>query len=132
VLATLAEVLKSVLRAEDLVARWGGEEFLVLLPQVDLEGAAAAAERMRTAVLETPFQLPQGSLRVTVSLGVTAVPAGGRPRSELLASADAALYRAKAQGRNCVVVEAETMAEKYPMLVRVLETESPRLIACSA
>ena len=95
----------SMLDAVDVVARFGGEEFLVVLPETGEEGAVALAERIRARVEETPPVTggEYGWLRVTVSIGVATVPS---PRvnspEELIAVADEALYRAKAQGRNRV------------------------------
>jgi diguanylate cyclase (GGDEF)-like protein len=98
-------VLQREARAVDVVARFGGEEFLVVLPETGEEGAVALAERIRARVEETPPVTggEYGWLRVTVSIGVATVPS---PRvnspEELIAVADEALYRAKAQGRNRV------------------------------
>ena len=113
-----ALVLRSVLRSCDLVGRWGGEEFLALLPETDLAGAAAVAERLRRAVAaDAFFDLPRlgasvsaeaadaTRLRVTISLGVatTEKPASSAP-DELVRRADAALYEAKTGGKDRVVV----------------------------
>ncbi len=123
VLRAVAQTLEGFTRAQDLVIRWGGEEFLAILPGVDLEGAVAAAERIRVGVSETPVHLAGGSLHVTASLGVAAVPSGGRAKEELLAAVDAALYRAKATTRNCVVSESASSArdaQPRPMLATLL------------
>jgi diguanylate cyclase (GGDEF)-like protein len=109
VLKATAELMRGVLRAEDAVVRWGGEEFLLVLPDVDLAGAREAAERTRQAIAAQVLQHASGPLAVTASFGVAAVPSGGRPLVELLAAADDALYRAK-RTRNCVVAEAEDVA----------------------
>jgi diguanylate cyclase (GGDEF)-like protein len=85
----------------DAIARWGGEEFLVLLPGGEAE-AVAAAERMRRGVDEHPFD---GVGRVTISVGV-AVARPGESAREVVGRADAACYRAKAAGRNRVRVAA--------------------------
>ncbi len=98
----IGELLRRSLRAQDLVARWGGEEFVLLLPETDTHGATLVAESIRRKVAEDP---PAGGgldLRLTLSLGV----AEHRPERGLeatLAHADAALYRAKAEGRDRVV-----------------------------
>ena len=105
VLRGVSRVLQREARAVDVVARFGGEEFLVVLPETGEEGAVALAERIRARVEETPPVTggEYGWLRVTVSIGVATVPS---PRvnspEELIAVADEALYRAKAQGRNRV------------------------------
>jgi diguanylate cyclase (GGDEF)-like protein len=93
-------------RAGDLGARYGGEEFIVLLCSTDLEGACRFAEKLRAAVadLHLPDAGPEGSHQVTVSVGIaTVVPREGHTLEELIAAADQALYRAKAEGRNRVV-----------------------------
>ncbi|HXE59274.1 MAG TPA: diguanylate cyclase [Gemmatimonadaceae bacterium] len=105
VLRGVSRVLQREARAVDIVARFGGEEFVVVLPETGEEGAVALAERIRARVEETPPVTggEYGWLRVTVSIGVATVPS---PRvnspEELIAVADEALYRAKAQGRNRV------------------------------
>jgi two-component system cell cycle response regulator len=105
VLRGVSRVLQHEARAVDVVARFGGEEFVVVLPETGEEGAVALAERIRARVEETPPVTggEYGWLRVTVSIGVATVPS---PRvnspEELIAVADEALYRAKAQGRNRV------------------------------
>jgi diguanylate cyclase (GGDEF)-like protein len=95
VLRTVARTLAKTARKTDLVARWGGEEFLIVLTSTHRSGAAIAAERMRSNVEAAP-----GSPQVTMSVGVASAPASSI--ASLLARADAALYRAKHEGRNCV------------------------------
>lgn len=94
------------MRATDTLGRWGGEEFLAILPETNEEEAATLAERVRATVEAAPMPGPQGSC-VTVSLGVAAAtPARGPSDAAfdpVLKAADAALYRAKAAGRNRVV-----------------------------
>jgi two-component system, cell cycle response regulator len=129
VLAETAEVMRTVLRSEDALIRWGGEEFLMLLPETDLAGAAEAAERVRLAIIDNVVANQEGELRITASFGVAEVPTGGRPLGDLLMAADAALYRAKASGRNCVVVEEVDEAptcESRRTLVAVLDEPRPR------
>ena len=101
-LKRIATAVASEMRANDLVARYGGEEFAVILPTQSLKGAASVAERVRTRVeqLQVPNRLAAGQ-RVTVSIGAaTALPSPDTSASELVATADAALYRAKHMGRN--------------------------------
>jgi diguanylate cyclase (GGDEF)-like protein/PAS domain S-box-containing protein len=101
-LKRIATAVASEMRANDLVARYGGEEFAVILPNQSLKGAATVAERIRTRVeqLQVPNALMPGQL-VTVSIGAaTAVASPENSASDLVATADAALYRAKHMGRN--------------------------------
>jgi diguanylate cyclase (GGDEF)-like protein len=100
VLAAVAKALSGAVRSEDLVARLGGEEFLVLLPATPPLGAAQVAERLRQSVADLGA-LPQ---RVTVSVGV-ACCRRDESAGELVARADAAMYRAKSQGRDRVICD---------------------------
>ncbi|HET6467647.1 MAG TPA: diguanylate cyclase [Geminicoccaceae bacterium] len=104
-LCHLAGVLRALLRERDSLARWGGEEFAVLLPETSLEGAIAVAERLRAVIETNPAPLPDGSVALAASIGV-AVARERHPLRELLRRADDALYAAKAQGRNRVVAAA--------------------------
>lgn len=99
VLQSVAGVLKRGARTTDIVGRWGGEEFLVILPGTEMQGASIAAERQRASLETEP--LPPGVPPVTLSAGLAQF--GGKESPEALISrADAALYRAKANGRNRV------------------------------
>jgi diguanylate cyclase (GGDEF)-like protein len=100
VLKRLAEVLRETTRDVDLVARYGGEEFFVLMPETEGEGAADVADRVRERLAAE--QLPGGG--VTLSFGVAEFPAHGDSGETLIAIADAALYQAKREGRDRVVV----------------------------
>jgi diguanylate cyclase (GGDEF)-like protein len=103
VLRTFADILRTTVREVDLPSRYGGEEFAVLLPQTDLEGAQELAERLRRALAARPMSThPGGLVAVTASFGVAAFPDAPTPAA-LFASADEALYRAKRAGKNCVV-----------------------------
>ncbi len=104
VLASVASVLRDLSRDIDTPARYGGEELVVVLPQTDTQGAALQAERMRVAVeaLRVPKVGGPGSLRVTASFGVAALPESAGDGEGLVAAADAALYRAKRGGKNRV------------------------------
>ena len=102
VLREFAAVLRATVRDSDLAGRWGGEEFLLLLPGTDGEGGAQLADRVRRALSERSFLGRDGSVfTVTCSFGVAQLPTTGDER-ELFAAADRALYRAKRRGKNCV------------------------------
>lgn len=98
-LARIGVVLGSRMRPTDLTARFGGEEFVVMLPQTDSAGALLAAERIRNAVSAETVSLLLSGECLTVSVGVAQLAPGETPES-FVARADAALYRAKAAGRN--------------------------------
>jgi len=101
-LKQLARILKESVRDTDLLARYGGEEFVIITPGTELEGATILAEKLRMKVGETSFIVDDSMRprRVTISIGVAQY---GGSRTELFTAADAALYRAKTAGKNCVV-----------------------------
>lgn len=103
VLRRLARILTENTRAVDAVGRWGGEEFLVLLVEAPVAGAAAVCEKIRRAVELHPWDDVSPGLAVTVSLGWTALTDRMETSGALVAAADTALYRAKAAGRNRVM-----------------------------
>jgi len=105
VLREVAGRMQDSVRLEDMIGRWGGEEFLVVLPNTSDQGAAELAERLRQVVADTPCRLADGdTVQVTISVGCAAslIDDAGR----LVRSADAAMYEAKQTGRNRVVVAA--------------------------
>ena len=103
VLCALVQTCRNVLRPVDVVIRWGGEEFLIVLPNTGANEAMSTAERVRTTVVAVEVAASEGaSIRFTISVGV-ALPAGEGP-AELLSRSDEALYSAKAGGRNRVIL----------------------------
>lgn len=104
VLQHTAKTLRQLFRGEDTICRWGGEEFLVISPNLGYDGAARAAERLRLAIAQSQIDIHGESIAVTVSLGVACWEQGLQSVELLLSNADAALYEAKSSGRNKVVL----------------------------
>ena len=103
VLKEIAQIIKSCLRKVDTVARWGGEEFVVLLPRTEKEYALIAAERILTAISGHSFA--DINKQITVSIGIASMPDPSIDSSEKLVDAsDAALYEAKGSGRNRIII----------------------------
>lgn len=102
VLARVAEACQNALRQFDELGRIGGEEFVVLLPDSDVDAARQVAERLRAGVEALDFSDAAPGLRVTISLGVTALAPRDAGLADVLARADQALYQAKSAGRNCI------------------------------
>ncbi len=100
--------IRKCIRNIDLACRYGGEEFVVVMPETDLAVAAMVAERLRRRIAGEPFAIQQGaaSLEVTISIGIAALGGGEDNAAAILKRADQALYRAKRDGRNRVVPDA--------------------------
>jgi len=124
VLKGIADVFRAQLRHYDVPARFGGEEFSILLPETPPEQALEIAERIRRAVAQRTFDVETSSepIRATVSIGVAGYPKDGTNANELIHQADLAVYRAKLQGRNRVLG-----ASSEPLLVP--SDRTARLIA---
>ena len=108
VLSAVGKRMKEVLRGSDLKCRYGGEEFLVLLPETPLHGARRVAETLRREIAERPVPWSGEGLTVTASFGLAQTMPGEVNVQAVIARADQALYRAKDDGRNCVRIAAET------------------------
>jgi two-component system cell cycle response regulator len=108
VLREFANRVSHNVRGIDLACRYGGEEFVVVMPDTDMTFAYMVAERLRQSVADIPFKIsvPPGQITVTISIGVTASEGSGDTAEALLRRADQALYRAKRDGRNRVVADA--------------------------
>jgi diguanylate cyclase (GGDEF)-like protein len=104
ILKEVAKVIKDNLRQIDMVGRYGGEEFSVILTQTDREGALLAAERIRQSLEASSTKIYDEELKVTISIGISVFPEDSRDMAALIEKADAALYKAKEAGRNCVRV----------------------------
>jgi diguanylate cyclase (GGDEF)-like protein len=111
VLREFAQLLQETLRDVDLAGRWGGEEFLLILPGSDLAGGAQVAERIRTALAGRILLSIDGTpIPITASFGVAATPPA-TTAAELFAAADGALYEAKRAGKNRVETAREPVAQ---------------------
>lgn len=97
-----ADICRQALRKIDIIARIGGEEFAILLPETTLEGAMLVAERLRENIASTPAELAEGKVNMTCSLGVADLQASPGDLKQLMKCADKALYEAKRAGRNQV------------------------------
>jgi diguanylate cyclase (GGDEF)-like protein len=105
VLKEIASLLKASVRKKDTVARYGGEEFVLILPEAGLEETTIIAERIRKMVENTPFDVGQARLNLTISLGISNFPNHhARSKEDLVRMADQALYDAKKTGRNRVCI----------------------------
>ena len=112
-LQRLVELISGRVRSVDTLCRFGGEEFVVLLPNTDVSSASRLAERIRKEIAASPITLPSGeSVTITASIGIAEVSPGPDEKDlktlgdSLIARADVALYAAKSAGRDRVVVEA--------------------------
>ena len=112
-LRIVADSLKAELRAVDSAARFGGDEFVIILPQADTEGALIVAERLRKRIAETHIS---GYGPTTASIGLATFPVHASSRDLLVVAADRALYQSKHNGRNCVTVaaKADDFERSYP------------------
>ncbi|NNF84815.1 MAG: diguanylate cyclase [Deltaproteobacteria bacterium] len=109
VLRTIGEILKNILRKTDTAARYGGDEFVLLLPETDKGAAQGVGELVRKTIESHPFygRDAQPGGKVTVSVGVASFPADGTDAANLVQSADKALYESKDSGKNIVTVVLE-------------------------
>jgi two-component system cell cycle response regulator len=100
--------VKKSIRGIDLACRYGGEEFVIVMPETDMQVAGLIAERLRRSIASETFAVNKGTKRidVTISIGLATLDRKGEPVADVLKRADTALYRAKNDGRNRVVSAA--------------------------
>ncbi len=101
-LVTVSQVIRNSIREQDSASRWGGEEFLIVLPDTDLDGAVIVAERIRKQIAAIKVLIEKQAVIASVTLGVSSFCAG-ESISSAIARADASLYQGKKTGRNRVV-----------------------------
>ena len=119
VLARLAGILTSHCRPSDVVCRYGGEEFAILMPDISIANAGKRAERIRQAFANMPVSFDGQQLKLSLSIGIAAYPAHAIATELLIGRADQALYRAKAAGRNRVLTyEQENAPTEAPIQIR--------------
>jgi len=109
VLIETAKKIDKLLRMGDLFGRYGGEEFAVILPNTDLEGAEEVAERIRQSIAKNTIDYNQKTISVTASIGVAIIDSNDTRYEDLISNADLALYQAKAAGRNRVCLAKEVV-----------------------
>jgi diguanylate cyclase (GGDEF)-like protein len=115
VLIQIAELLRRSIREADLAARYGGEEFVIVCPETHASEAEVVAERVRSAVAETRFDLGNGlSCAMTVSAGVSAYPGDAPDENALIQTADSALYEAKRAGKNRIILASSLISPAMP------------------
>jgi len=102
VLREVARICRAAIREQDVIGRYGGDEFVIVLPECDLEAAVIVADRVRKALESSPIRVGEQELVITLSAGVAVDLVGSLTLDDLLRQADQALYAAKSAGRNCV------------------------------
>jgi two-component system cell cycle response regulator len=112
VLCMISSLLKSSVRKKDTVSRYGGEEFILILPEAGLDESFVIAERIRRLVEKSPFEVGKAQVNLTLSMGISNFPSHrAKSKEELVKMADQALYDAKRGGRNKVCIFAGRLAQ---------------------
>jgi diguanylate cyclase (GGDEF)-like protein len=129
VLRGVSEIIRHGVRRLDTAARYGGDEFMVLLPETDPNGAYVLAEKIRQGVSDLAIETPMDRIRTSLSIGIVTYPEDGRTADELLISADQAMYASKRRGKNRIVgyLGAATMVGGVP--TRPVSASSAELIS---
>ena len=127
VLRAAAQTFSINLRASDTLGRYGGEEFVLILPETDSEGAMILADRLRIRLEETPIQIVGGAIHVTASIGVATYHDGIKDPETFLHEADTALYHSKRTGRNRVTLFSSALALEKPP--QVATSPTPEAVA---
>ncbi len=104
VIIHVAELMRSRLRGSDMLARFGGDEFVALLPETGCQGALTVAEEMRRKIADTPLPYEDGSISIKVSIGIACFPRHGQELARIMKNADKALYMSKHNGKNQTMV----------------------------
>ncbi len=126
ILRAFGDLLKRQVRGSDIYCRYGGEEFLLVLPQMSEENAAERAEQLRAALAAAPVSYGASLIAVTASFGVATFPQDGRTGDEVMAAADKALYAAKAAGRNRVNIHSESFGVSLEPSRECRSTDHPK------
>ena len=111
-IVTMATTVQNCLRESDMLARYGGDEFIALLPQTDQKNAMEAAERIRRAVENTAFDMDGEKISSSVSIGIATFPEQADNTNDLLRKADLALYKSKDEGRNRATLYNDSMSSR--------------------
>ncbi len=113
-IVSISETMRSELREEDMLARFGGDEFIAFLPETDCQDAFNVAERLRRKIATTPMIYEGHAVEITVSCGIACFPVHGEDLIEVMKMADRALYRSKDAGKNqCTVFDPSTDRERF-------------------
>lgn len=130
ILRGIADALRESVRSFDVVARYGGDEFAVILPETDASGARAVADRIRQSIARREFQPPENGssvpLRAAISIGIATAPENGLVAATLVAAADRALYRSKERGRGCVSHAADARGRLAKVVALRRPVRQPR------
>lgn len=132
ILRTFGDLLKQQVRGSDIYCRYGGEEFLLVLPQMSGGNAGERAEQLRTAIAAAPVSFGASQIAVTASFGVATFPQDSRTGDELIAAADRALYAAKAAGRNRVNIHSESFGVSLELSEECRSTDQPRKLGTNS